>query len=115
MNRTAPQIAEETMRVLMDYRWPGNVRELENAIERAIVMTSGPSIEPGSLPIALSAPVAGGNGERLEDVERRHIAKVLEETGGNLSRAARILDIDRTTLYSKLKIYGLKRQTPTDE
>jgi two-component system response regulator HydG len=116
MNRSAPRISEETMRALMDYHWPGNVRELENAIERAIVMTSGGSIGPGNLPIAVSSPEAATNGgERLEDVERRHIVKILENSGGNLSRAARILDIDRTTLYGKLKHYGLKRHTPAEE
>jgi two-component system, NtrC family, response regulator HydG len=115
MNRAAPQISEGSMRVLLDYQWPGNVRELENAIERAIVMTSGPAIEPGSLPIAVATTSATSDGQKLEDVERRHIMKILEESGGNLSRAARILDIDRTTLYGKLKHYGLKRHSPTDE
>jgi two-component system, NtrC family, response regulator HydG len=115
MNRVVPGISEESMRVLLDYHWPGNVRELENAIERAIVMTSGPVIEPGSLPITVATPAASREGQRLEDIERSHIVKILEQCGGNLSRAARILDIDRTTLYGKLRQYGLKRQSPTDE
>ncbi|HUI75229.1 MAG TPA: sigma-54 dependent transcriptional regulator [Candidatus Acidoferrum sp.] len=115
MNRPAPRISEEAMRVLAGYQWPGNVRELENAIERAMVMNSGATIEAGNLPIAVASPAASAEGERLEDIERKYIIKILEETGGNLSRAARILDIDRTTLYGKLKHYGLKRQSAADE
>jgi DNA-binding NtrC family response regulator len=115
MNRPAQRISEEAMRVLADYHWPGNVRELENAIERAMVLTTGAVIEAGNLPIAVATPTASPEGERLEDVERKHIVKILEETGGNLSRAARILDIDRTTLYGKLKQYGLKRHPPAEE
>jgi two-component system, NtrC family, response regulator HydG len=115
MNKAVPRISEESMHILLDYAWPGNVRELENAIERAMVMTSGAVIEPVSLPIAVAAPVASQDGQKLEDVERRHIIKVLEEAGGNLSRAARILDIDRTTLYGKLKLYGMKRHSSIGE
>jgi len=115
MNRPAPRISEEAMRVLAGYQWPGNVRELENAIERAMVMNSGATIEAGNLPIAVASPAASAEGERLEDIERKYIIKILEETGGNLSRAARILDIDRTTLYGKLKHYGLKRQSAAGE
>ncbi|HUL17436.1 MAG TPA: sigma-54 dependent transcriptional regulator [Terriglobales bacterium] len=115
MNRPAPHISDEAMRVLAGYQWPGNVRELENAIERAMVLSAGATIEAGNLPIAVASPTAPAEGERLEDIERRYIVKILEETGGNLSRAARILDIDRTTLYGKLKHYGLKRQSTADE
>ncbi len=111
MNRPIPRISDEALRVLAEYDWPGNVRELENAIERAIVMSRGAVIEAGSLPIVAATSPAAPAGRRLEDVERQHIERILEETDWNLSRAARVLDIDRTTLYNKLKHFGLKRET----
>jgi two-component system response regulator HydG len=84
------------------------VRELRNTIERALLIGREPEIQPSDLPSQLlaNAPHHGG---RLEEVERAHIERVVREAGGNLSRAARILDIDRTTLYSKLKRHSLKR------
>jgi two-component system response regulator HydG len=91
----------------MNHEWPGNVRELENAVERALVVCRGPEIKPADFSFQFQS---GGvpTGRTLDDVERVHIERVLRETDHNLSRAARILDIDRTTLYNKLKRYGLK-------
>lgn len=109
MNRGVPRVSAPAMDLLLNYEWPGNVRELENAVERALVIGRDPEIQPADFPFQLhpSEP----HGERtLEDVEHAHIERVLEETHWNLSRAARILDIDRTTLYNKLKRYGLKRR-----
>jgi two-component system response regulator HydG len=83
------------------------VRELENAIERALVIRRGNRIEATDFPFQLSQPPRQG-GKSLEDVERGHIEGVVKETSGNLSQAARILHIDRTTLYNKLRRYGLR-------
>ena len=107
MNRRCRGIAPEALDLLMAHDWPGNVRELENAVERALVMGRGPEIQPADFPFQLqpTQPVAG---RTLDEIERGHIERVLQETAGNLSRAARILDIDRTTLYNKLRRYGLK-------
>ncbi|HBY63276.1 MAG TPA: Fis family transcriptional regulator, partial [Solibacterales bacterium] len=108
MNRPVPRIASRALELLMNYQWPGNVRELENAIERAMVISREAEIQPSDFPFQLH-PVESMNGGRtLEDVEKAHIGKVLEETKWNMSRTARILDIDRTTLYNKLKRYGLR-------
>jgi DNA-binding NtrC family response regulator len=85
----------------------GNVRELENAVERALVVCRSPEIKPADFSFQFQMNGAP-SGRTLEDVERVHIERVLRETDHNLSRAARILDIDRTTLYNKLKRYGLK-------
>jgi DNA-binding NtrC family response regulator len=106
-SRQVPQIAPEALEALMRHDWPGNVRELENALERALVVGRASEIRPGDLAFQFQTDSLKG-GQTLEDVERAHIERVLRETQHNLSRAARILDIDRTTLYNKLRRYGLR-------
>jgi DNA-binding NtrC family response regulator len=108
MNRPVPRISSEALNLLLDYGWPGNVRELENAIERALLISRESEIQPAAFPFQLR-PAQQETGRTLEQVERAHIEKVLGETGWNLSRTARLLDIDRTTLYNKIKRYGLTR------
>lgn len=109
MNRPVPRVSSQALDLLMEYPWPGNVRELENAVERALLISRQPELQPSDFPFQSRPAQPGMDAARsLEDMERQHIQKVLEETGGNLSRAARILDIDRTTLYNKLKRYGLR-------
>jgi two-component system, NtrC family, response regulator HydG len=106
-SRPVPQISPRPWKVLMRHDWPGNVRELENAVERALVVGRGRRSGRGFL-----VPVPGRDepkgGQTLDDMERAHIERILRETQHNLSRAARILDIDRTTLYNKLRRYGLR-------
>ena len=106
-SRPVPQLTPEALEVLMRHDWPGNVRELENAVERALVVGRATEIRPADLAFQFQ-PEALKGGQTLEDVERAHIERVLRETQHNLSRAARILDIDRTTLYNKLRRYGLR-------
>jgi two-component system response regulator HydG len=106
-NRAVPQVSEQAMDLLLKHDWPGNVRELENAVERALVVGRGGEIKPGDFSFQFDA-AEPRNGRTLDDVERAHIERILRETDHNLSRAARILDIDRTTLYNKLRRYGLK-------
>jgi DNA-binding NtrC family response regulator len=109
MNRKIQGFSPEAMLALKAYDWPGNVRELENVVERGLVIAPGPGIgiEHLILHTSLASPTAG---QRLEDIERRHIEQVLRETGWNVSRSAAILDIDRVTLYHKIEKFGLKRQ-----
>ncbi len=109
MNRTAKEFSEGAMSLLTTYAWPGNVRELENAVERAMVVSSRPLIEAEDLPMHLSTRAAGAAGESLADVERRHIVQVLSEMNWNITRSAERLAIDRVTLYNKIEKYGLKR------
>ena len=106
-SRAMPQISADALEVLMRHDWPGNVRELENAVERALVVGRGPEIRPADFSFQFQADEPKG-GKTLDDVERAHIERILRETQHNLSRAARILDIDRTTLYNKLRRYGLR-------
>jgi DNA-binding NtrC family response regulator len=114
MSKPTPQVSSAALDLLLNYHWPGNVRELENAIERAMVIGQGPELQPSDFPFQL-LPAIPAAGRSLEEVEHAHVVRVLEEASGNLSRAARILGIDRTTLYSKLKRYGLKRQEPVTD
>jgi DNA-binding NtrC family response regulator len=107
MNRAVPRVAAKALDVLMDYGWPGNVRELENAIERAMLICRDQEVQPTDFPFQNSGAAPSG-GQTLEEVEKAHIKRVIEETAGNYSRTARILGIDRTTLYNKVKRYGLR-------
>lgn len=111
MNRAPQRLSSSALDLLMAYPWPGNVRELENAIERAMLINRSGELTAADFPFqtrrgAPALEMTGG--QRLEDIERAHIDRVLEEAHWNLSKAARILDIDRTTLYNKIKRYGLR-------
>ncbi len=106
--RPIERIGRDALDAMMVYDWPGNVRELENAIERAVVVGKGPQIRAEDLPIG--RPVApGAAAVRLEEVERDHIRRILEESGWNITRSARLLGIDRSTLYGKIRRYGLRK------
>ncbi len=102
MNKRIVRVAPKAMALLQQYDWPGNVRELENAVERAMVVAQEPELREEDFTLKLHAPMEG-TPQTLEEVERAHILKVLEECGGNQTRAAEKLDIDRVTLYNKLK------------
>ncbi len=106
-NRAVPEVSAQAMELLMQHDWPGNVRELENAVERALVVCRSGEIKPADFSFQLQ-PIESIGGQRLEDIERAHIERILRETGRNISKSARILDIDRTTLYNKLRRYDLK-------
>jgi two-component system response regulator HydG len=108
-------IAPEAARKLVNYAWPGNVRELVNAIERAVALAEYDEITVADLPEKIQAfkasdiLVAGHDPSELvslEEVEKRYILRVVEAVGGNRSRAADILKVDRKTLYTKLKSYN---------
>jgi two-component system response regulator HydG len=105
-------ITEEAMNVLLGYPWPGNVRELENAIERAVVLAQVEQLRPQELP----PQVHDRNDDRrplvpahltLEEIEKLAIAQALRLTGGNKSEAAERLGIHRTSLYDKIRRYGI--------
>jgi DNA-binding NtrC family response regulator len=106
--KTVSVFSGEMLDFLVKYPWPGNVRELENTIERAVILAKGPEIQLGDL-LQRNSPLVGKviTGQSLQDVEREHILSVLNETGGNLAKAARILGISRATLYNKSRAYGL--------
>jgi len=104
LGKPAPKFSDRALRVLRDYDWPGNVRELENVIQRLVIMNEGDTIEVADLPnlMHFSALRETGLDRTLEEVESKYIRSVLQSVGGNKSRAAKILGIDRKTLREKL-------------
>ena len=107
MDSRIAAISPEAMELLLNQDWPGNVRELSNAIERAMVVGRPPAIMPGDLPVRNERRAAPPV-QSLDDVEKQHIAAVLASTDGNVTRAAEILQVDRVTVYNKIKKYGLR-------
>ncbi len=103
-------IAPEAMEILVRHDWPGNVRELENTVERLVVLSSGPLLEPKDLTFAgtISSPAAEGSSLSLRDLERDHIIQTLQRFDGHKSETARALGIDRKTLREKLRRYNIE-------
>jgi len=108
MNKKINRIAPEAMNLLQQQPWTGNVRELENAVERAMVVAQEPEIKTHDFVFKVSTQ--NGAPKTLEELEKAHILRTLEECHWNQSRAAEILDIDRVTLHHKLKKYGWSRE-----
>ncbi|MDT8436451.1 MAG: sigma-54 dependent transcriptional regulator [Gemmatimonadota bacterium] len=109
MGRPVRELSPEAEELLRRYEWPGNVRELENAIERAMVIGQANRIRPEDLPLR-ETPESGQPADRsLEALEKEHVARVLRQESGNVSAAARVLGIDRGTLYNKMKKYGIRQ------
>ncbi len=114
MGKTVYGLSPEAQRLLLEYDWPGNVRELENTIERALVLEDSDLIRPSSLPehivvrdASSRVAVAQERIRPLWEVERDYIDLALKRLNGNVARTARLLQIDRKTLYAKMKRYGL--------
>jgi len=121
--RRPREVAPEVLEVLARLPWPGNVRELRNILERLVIMTPGELIELRHLPVSLApslpadapaaqdaAPAAAEGGTLLaarEEFERRYILRRYRECGGNMSRTAEALGVERSNLYRKMKAYGL--------
>jgi DNA-binding NtrC family response regulator len=114
-------INDEAMTILQGYSWPGNVRELENVIERAVILQeSGDGITSNDLPEKLTRAETQGTtlriterGITLEELEKRYMIQVLEETSWHKKKAAEILGINPSTLYRKIKGYGLEPPDPS--
>ena len=123
--RRPKDLAPEALELLAGLPWPGNVRELRNIIERVVIMTPGDRIEARHLPAPLLAGAGGGPepppgpfrggalddfpslADAREDFEKRYIWKKYQESGGNMSRTAEALQVERSNLYRKMKGYGL--------
>lgn len=106
-------ISDRAMKALVEYDWPGNVRELENAIERAVVLTEDDMIKPSDLlyyglTVQTPSKSDAGQAQRLIDVEKEHIARMLKMFNGHKGKAAESLGIDRKTLREKLKRYAIE-------
>jgi nitrogen regulation protein NR(I) len=131
LGKKVERVEEEAMQLLLSYSWPGNIRELENLMERSVLFADGPVILAASLPDSLrekgAAPtpvaalgplgaIAAPSGASMKEIvrlaqaelERELIARALEETGGNVTRAAKKLQISRKSLQVKMKELGLR-------
>lgn len=115
-------ISDEALELMQTYSWKGNVRELENCIERAVVLTKGRIITPEDLPSNIAEQDADATAsagsyrgmslkQALEEPEKQIIRAALEANGWNRQATAEVLDINRTTLYKKMKRYGLEEET----
>jgi len=109
MGKAKKEISEGAAEILKGYRWPGNVRELENAIERAMVVGQGDQIRPEDLPLRVEEKGNDAGVTSLEAMEKEHIQRILREMDGNVTQSARVLGIDRATLYNKMKKYEIER------
>jgi formate hydrogenlyase transcriptional activator len=117
LSKQVQSISKETMERLMNYPWPGNIRELQNVIERAVVLAQGSTIQIDESLLGLSVgSQTQGSVETLEDIERGHIIRVLEQTNWVIDGkrgAASILDINPNTLRSRMQKLGIKRPRGT--
>jgi len=111
------EIAQNTLELLTSYSWPGNVRELENTIERAVILSSGKTIDLNSLPqnVIENKPLGLVQSSQpelptLESIEKAYIFWVLNQTGWQKTKASQILGIDASTLYRKIERYDLKEK-----
>jgi PAS domain S-box-containing protein len=104
-------ISPEAMQILMDYEWPGNIRQLENSISHSVILAQDQIIEKKHLPYFLKQAKVDLSATSLAENERRLIAGALKTSNWNKHEAARRLDISRSTLYSKIRRYGLKKET----
>jgi nitrogen regulation protein NR(I) len=134
LNKRLEGISQEALVQLQAYPWPGNIRELENLIERLILFADGPRIELKDLPEAVRmgpvGPTPSANDhtprpgetplkdflkQRQAEIEKTFIIQALRKTEGNVTRAAKLLQISRKSLQTKMKDFGLRDESPTEE
>ena len=106
-NKAKVHMNNKALHKLREYPWPGNVRELKHTMERAIILSENPQLGPEDLRLYEGHASALDQSFKLDEVEQRTILAVLEKSRGNHSKAAQMLNISRTTLYAKLKKYGI--------
>lgn len=109
LNRKIVEVSPEVYKLLNQYDWPGNVRELKNVIERAAVLSRSGIINSDVLTFLTPSETGALHGKTLEEVELRHIKKILAECDWNISQAAGVLDINRGTLTRRMKKHGLSK------
>jgi len=107
--RPLPILPSDIIEMLYAYDWPGNVRELENAIERAVVLSKSRTLDSQDFAFLQRTPAMFSNPMSLRDMEKHYIQRILEECGWNVTRAAKILDINRVTLHKKIKRFEMQK------
>lgn len=107
-SRARMTLSHEALQLLQTYNWPGNIRELRNIVERAVILSDENTITPDQLPYEIQKQdMQAANNLSLALVEKKHIEKVLEHTGGNKTKTAGLLGIGLTTLYRKMEEYQI--------
>jgi len=108
--RVIPSLSPDALLLLGRYHWPGNIRELRNVLERALLFTKGDVLDRTTLRFdrSLDPEEKETSALTLDEAERRHIAGVLRGAGGQVEKAAQVLSLSRSSLYAKLKKYGIK-------
>ena len=104
-------ITRDTIEHLITYDWPGNVRELENAIERAVVLSKSRTLDIEDFSFLQTSPSIPSEPMSLRQMERHYIQRILGKCGWNITKAAKILDINRVTLHKKIKRYDMRKNT----
>jgi DNA-binding NtrC family response regulator len=116
-HKSVTGVSEAALALLLAYHWPGNVRELAHVLERGVALAQQEVLTAEDLPVELRQPTAAraratfDDHPTLAELKRRYVRSVLEESGGNVSRAAAVLGVDRRSLYRMLQRYGV---TPRD-
>lgn len=108
VNKRIKRISQRALGFLTDYTWPGNLSELQNAIERAVILARNDRVDADDLPFSIRGYLDSPRTKSIKEWEKYHIRRVLEENEWNISKSAKDLDIDRVTLYNKIKKYKLK-------
>jgi len=113
-NKNVNEIPPEIEGVLKKYDWPGNVRELKNVVERAVLLSNNSTLSAEHLLLGSETGVKESGqvedaDQTIATVERHHIAEVLKDTSWRMTKAAKLLGINRTTLYNKIKHYDIKQ------
>jgi formate hydrogenlyase transcriptional activator len=107
MNKRIETIPQATMDAMQRYSWPGNIRELQNFVARAVILTRGPALEAPVRELRQVDNKTASEPTTLEEVQRSHILRILEEANGRLATAAELLDVPRTTLFYKIRRLGI--------
>ncbi|PJA76732.1 Fis family transcriptional regulator [bacterium CG_4_9_14_3_um_filter_65_15] len=112
MGRRVTGYSSEVKDFFMSYRWPGNVRELANAVERSLVVCRDTEIQLDHLPLVKRSgdEIDGEDSQSLSTLEEKHVRRILKQTSFNVTQAAKILGIDRVTLYNKMRKFGIERE-----
>ena len=119
-NKKVAGVAGDVQKMFMEYSWPGNIRELENAIEGAVIMTKGTTVNKTDVPnfskFAIDHSKSSKSSEKnlkraVEQPEKEHIIAILKDCNWNRNKAAASLGVNRTTLYNKMKKYNISEET----
>jgi DNA-binding NtrC family response regulator len=110
------ELSEGAMRALQSYSWPGNIRELRNVLERAVLLSDNKNLRERDLHFDLPAEMGPAQGQTshmqtLDELEKEYIERILSMEGGRVEAAAKKLGIPRSSLYNKLKQYGIVRHS----